>query len=279
MSFGTWSYDGSLEGLLMLAAKAAGDREAPGAVANALAPEGELFALLGPSPLEFPAAAPLEFPAASPSEFPAASPLEFPAEAHAAAGNTEGASSYLRALSTELFDLIIRIWMSEEALELALLEVCAEVGRRGPSALGDHGDPRLRSLVQASRRVMHETHRLIGLARFSRRRDGLWSAPIEPDHNVLASLIPHFSRRFGSEAFAIVDTKRRLAALSLEGRVSSASDEQALELLSDPADDEDASLWKRYFKAVDNPSRRNLSLQRRLMPVRYWKYLTELGSS
>ncbi len=53
----------------------------------------------------------------------------------------------------------------------------------------------------------------------------------------------------------------------------------ALELLPDSIDDEDASLWKRYFKAVDNPSRRNLSLQRRLMPVRYWKYLTELCGS
>jgi len=266
MSLGTWSYDGSLEGLIALAAKAADELEAPEAVANALAPEGELFALLGPSPLVFPGAALQE---------PSAATLQ----GRSAGRDSEGAASYLRALSAELFDLIISIWMSEEPLERALLEICAETGRRGSAVLGDHGDPRLRSLVQASRRVMRETHRLIGLARFSRRRDGLWSAPIEPDHNVLASMVPHFSRRFGNEGFAIVDTKRRLAILSLEGRISSLAGDQAVELLPDAIDDEDASLWKRYFKAVDNPSRRNLSLQRRLMPVRYWKYLTELGCS
>ncbi len=256
MSAGTWSYDGSLEGLLTLAAKAADEGEAPDAVANALAPEGELFALLGPEPLLFPATS-----------------LPFPAE-----WDPERASSYLRALSAELFDLVIRTWMSEEALEAALLGLCAETGRRGPLVLGDHGDPRLRSLIQASRRVTCETHRLIGLARFSRRNDGLWSAPIEPDHNVLAAMTPHFLRRFGDERFAIVDTKRRLAVQSRSGRIASLAGEEALALLPDSADDEDARLWKRYFQAVDNPARSNPALQRRLMPVRYWKYLTELAS-
>jgi probable DNA metabolism protein len=249
LSAGTWSYDGSFEALLVLARKAADERVAPEAVANALAPEGELFALLGPAPLVSPAAA---------------------------SDEAERAASYLRSLSGELFDLILRIWMSEEALEPALLQVCAEVGRRGPELLGDHGDPRVRVLTQASRRVAREINRLVGLARFSLRADGLWSAPIEPDHNVLSALVPSFARRFGSERFAIVDARRRLAVRA-EGRaVEFLAGERALELLPDRGDEGDAILWRRYFVATENPARRNPGLQRRLMPARYWKYLPEL---
>jgi len=259
MSAGTWSYDGSLEGLLILARKAADGREAPEAVANALSPEGELFALLGPAPLEFPAAA---------------APLEAPC---AAREEAERAASYLRALSGELFDLVLRIWMSEEALERVLLEACAEVGRRGPVAIEDHGDPGVRALVQASRRVTREIHRLIGLARFSLRSDGLWSAQVEPDHNVLAALVPSFARRFGSEGFAIVDVRRRIAVRSLGGQAEAVSDAAALALLPGRGEEDEAVLWRRYYKATENPARLNPALRRRLMPVRYWKYLPELS--
>jgi probable DNA metabolism protein len=253
VSAGTWSFDGSLEGLLVLARKAIDDCQAPDAVANALAPEGELFALLGPPPLEFP------YASAEPSPDAA-----------------EGAAAFLRSLSGELFDLILSIWMSEEGHERILLQVCAEVGRRGPRALEDHGDPRVRALVQASRRVTRETHRLIGLARFSLRGDGLWSAPVEPDHNVLTCLVPSFARRFGNEGFAVVDLRRRLAIRARGPEAEALSGEEAMALLPDGAEESEALLWRRYYKATENPARLNPSLRRRLMPVRYWKYLPEL---
>ncbi|HSA34375.1 MAG TPA: DUF4130 domain-containing protein, partial [bacterium] len=34
-------------------------------------------------------------------------------------------------------------------------------------------------------------------------------------------------------------------------------------------------MWRRYFKDIAIPERRNPRCQRRFMPVRYWKYLTE----
>jgi probable DNA metabolism protein len=252
MSAGTWSYDGSFEGLLVLARKAIDEGEAPEAVANALAPEGELFALLGPGPLVFPSGR------AATDEDP------------------ERAASFIRSLSGELFDLILRIWMSEEAIETALLGICAEVGLRGPRVLDDHGDPRVRSLTQASRRVAREIHRMIGLARFSPRSDGLWSAPIEPDHNVLSALVPSFVRRFNGELFAVVDLRRRLAVRSRSGAIEALAGDEALALLPDSGDEAEVRLWRRYYKATENPARLNPGLQRRLMPIRYWKYLPEL---
>jgi probable DNA metabolism protein len=257
MSAGTWSYDGSFEGLLILAAKAAEEGEAPYAVANALAPEGELFALLGPPPLEFPA-----------GRDHTADALTTP--------SAEKAASYLRALSCDLFDLVLHTWMSEENLETSLLQICAEVGRRGWAAIRDYRDLRVREVHQASRRVTREIHRLIGLARFSRRSDGLWSAPLEPDHNVITALVPHFTRRFNGECFAVIDVKRRLAVRSNAVAIETFAGQDALGLLPDKPDQNETILWKRYFKAAENPARANSALQRRLMPVRYWKYLPEI---
>jgi probable DNA metabolism protein len=251
MNGGTWSYDGSLEGLIVLAHKAYSTGSAPDAVANALAAEGELFALLGPPPLEQAAAG-------------------LPSDADAA-------GSELRSFSGELFDLIARIWMSEEALELPLFRICAEAGRHGPEVLADHGRADLRALSSSSRRVLREIHRLEGLARFLPRGDGLYSAPLEPDANVVAALLPHFARRFGSEDFALVDVRRRLSFARRGGRFESAAGDGALALLPDEGSDEDLALWKRYFKAAENPARRNPELQRRLMPLRYWRFLPEMG--
>jgi probable DNA metabolism protein len=265
---GTWSYDGSLEGLLVLAHRAWSESAPPEAVANALAAEGELFALLGPSPLH---GAPL-------------SPADLGRLAEAAA-------SVLRAFSGELFDLIVRVWMSEESLELPLFRLCAEAGLHGSEVLADHGDPDLRAVSRAARRVLREIHRLTGLARFSPRADGLYAAPLEPDANVIAALMPHFARRFGEGDFALVDIRRRLAFARRGGRFESAAGGEALAFMpdaaaaggggegnpggADPADEE-VLLWKRYHKAAENPARRNPELQRRLMPRRYWKYLPEL---
>ncbi len=264
MTGGTWSYDGSLDGLLVLAHRAYCEGEPPDAVANALAADGELFALLGPAPLR---GAPFK-----------GSSDQSPSELGRAA---ESASAELRAFSGGLFDTILRIWMSEEALELPLFRLCAIAGHRGTDALADHGNPDLRAVSRASRRVGREIDRLSGLARFSPGPGGLFVAALEPDANVIAALLPHFARRFGSEDFALVDARRRLALARRGGLFESATGEEALAFLPERtgAGDEDVALWGRYFKAAENPARRNAELQRRLMPARYWRYLPEMGGA
>jgi probable DNA metabolism protein len=259
-SRGTWSYDGSLEGLVLLAHKAYAEGSAPETVANALAEESELFALLGPAPFE---------PAAqysSPSNLATAA---------------ENAGAALCAFSSELFGLVLRIWMSEEALEPALLRLCAEAGLHGPEVIVNHGSSDVRLVARAALRVNREIDRLEGLARFSPGPNGLFCAPLAPDANIAAALLPHFSRRFGSEDFALVDVKRRLAFARQNGRFGASSGDEALAYLPNPetARDEETELWRRYFKATENPARRNPDLQRRLMPLRYWRYLPEIAGA
>jgi probable DNA metabolism protein len=259
MSSGTWSYDGSVEGLLILAHRALSSCEYPEAVANALAADGELFALLGPAPLT--------------QEPQVEDPVDLAVKA-------ERAASGLRSFAPELFDMTIRVWMSEEAFELPLFRLCARAGERGWEVLGDHGDPDLRAIALASKRVYHETCRLQGFARFEPGAQEIMTARIEPQYNVAAALLPHFARRFGEEDFAIVDLRRRLGFLRRRGRLDAFTGEAALALAEPTAAqaeaDEELMLWKRYFKATENPARANPELQRRLMPRRYWKYLPEM---
>ena len=141
---GTWSYDGSFEGLIMLAHRAYSETSYPEAVANALASAGELFALLGPAPLR-------GIAESSPEN---------------SRRMVEEAASELRSFSGQFFDIIARIWMSEEALELPLFRVCAEAGRHGSEVLANYGNVDLRAISRASRRVICEIHKLTGLARF-----------------------------------------------------------------------------------------------------------------
>jgi hypothetical protein len=76
-----------------------------------------------------------------------------------------------------------------------------------------------------------------------------------------------------------VDMRRCIALARRDGRFESASGNGILAYAPELGvrRDEETELWKLYFKAAENPARRNPDLQRRLMPRRYWRYLPEMG--
>ncbi len=177
--------------------------------------------------------------------------------------------------SPRLLDLVLKLWMSEAEVLGLLVALAAAVRRRGSQILEDYSNPLVREAHRICARVDKEIMRLVGLARFSPRADGLYSATIEPDHNIVTALAPRFVPRFRAQDFAIVDLCREIACLWREGELRSIGGEAALALLP-PKDDCVHELWRGYYRSIDNPSRRNEALQRRLMPTRYWKHLPEL---
>jgi probable DNA metabolism protein len=183
----------------------------------------------------------------------------------------------IQAHSCELFDLALRVWMSEEPLTGLLLGLAAAVAAGGEERAHDYADPRVRALHSAARRVDREIHRLVGLARFLPLADGIFAAPLEPDHNILAALLPRFIPRFNGRGFALLDLRRGFALARLHGVTEELGWSEAQALISPRSEDEDAALWRRYFSAAGNPARKNPRPQRRLMPSRYWKYLPELA--
>lgn len=248
----SWSHDGSLEAYLCLVAEGITGPERPLSVENRGLGQGSLLAMAAERSFQSPPGA-----------------------------EVDAAAAFLVSLSRRLYAATLRAWMSEESIEGAIIDVGIDCRERGEGqALADYGRPSLSRLAEAVRRVNKEIHLLEGLARFTPRRDGTWISLLEPRHNVLPALAPYFLGRFGAESFVIVDLGRRYALAAVrEGartKLEALGPDSFKELVPESMEDEDAELWRRYFRVIENEGRHNPSLQRRLMPLRYWAQLTEL---
>jgi probable DNA metabolism protein len=138
-------------------------------------------------------------------------------------------------------------------------------------------DNRVKSIHERSRRVRFEKHRMLGLLRFRRLslHHGVYYAPFEPDNNITQLLAPHFSRRLADQNWIIHDVKRSIAACynKNEWMVTDLTTSQVPPLGEDEIFYQ--NLWKEYYQSIGIKERANSKLQRQMMPVRYWKYLTE----
>lgn len=133
----------------------------------------------------------------------------------------------------------------------------------------------VKQIHQAGYKVSFESHRLKGLLRFRRLKNDLYYAPIEPDHNVLSLLAPHFSERLSDKNWMIHDQKRGLAAVFNRQEWSIMSIDEASSLEYSPDEELYQDLWRTFFETIAIREKTNLKLQRSFMPKRYWKHLIE----
>jgi probable DNA metabolism protein len=140
-----------------------------------------------------------------------------------------------------------------------------------------HNDTVL-SIHKISRMVGLEKHRMLGFVRFTSLANGVYYAPIEPDHNILGLVAPHFASRLSSQHWIIHDIRRKIAAIyNTSEWVLCPIEDERLELYSGKKDISlYEELWKGYFENISIEERRNPRLQKRMMPSRYWRHLTEL---
>ncbi|NLC70172.1 MAG: DNA metabolism protein [Desulfuromonadaceae bacterium] len=137
--------------------------------------------------------------------------------------------------------------------------------------------PVVAEAVRTARRVAHEAHRFTGLLRFRQLADGSFYAPFEPDYNIAAALAPHFARRMGKERWLIHDRRRDLG-IFWDGRefVPAVLDQKVENPAVSDRENFFQECWRNYHRRIAVEGRRNPTLQRQFMPVRYWRYLTEL---
>lgn len=138
------------------------------------------------------------------------------------------------------------------------------------------GDKRIFQVHQVAKKVRFEAHRMLGLIRFRQLKNELYYAEIEPDHNILELVAPHFTRRMANQNWLIHDVKRGLAAIynQREWAIMPLTGQENLPVSE--TENLYQSLWQQYFSSIAITSRTNPILQKRCMPKRYWKYLTEL---
>jgi probable DNA metabolism protein len=139
-------------------------------------------------------------------------------------------------------------------------------------------DPDVAEVQRRVGQVRLESHRLKGLVRFRRLRDGGYYAPLRPDHRVLYAVARHFARRLHNETWLLHDTgrgealhwdRRELREFALPAGFAAEA--------ANSADDEVATqdLWRMFHRTIAVPGRENARVQRQFMPRRYWAYLTE----
>ena len=134
-----------------------------------------------------------------------------------------------------------------------------------------------------ARKVRHEAHLLTGFVRFQQSPEGPMFAVIDPDHNVVGLLAPHFSRRFPNMDWMIIDSRRGIGIHYSAGEVhevlcpkdSLPRNAQEASKLAVATDDSLLGLWKCYYNAINIKERKNSRLMVRLLPRKYWKYLPE----
>jgi len=169
-------------------------------------------------------------------------------------------------------------------------------------------DPRVIEVHKLRDRLHIEKHRLFGLIRFKKvmlkNSATLYYAECEPDNNVVGLLAPHFACRLPGERWMIHDLKRGIAAINepADGpRKAPAREENVMishnkgihniknaakwSIVNITIDSEPElapgeklyqDLWRAFIKSVAIETKINPKLQRRCMPARYWKYLTEM---
>lgn len=190
-----------------------------------------------------------------------------------------------RRLSTGMRSMLVYAWHGEQAgSDFLLLRCLRRVIDQGGGVLADQADPDMKALHCLALRVSHEREHLKQFVRLQKAADGTYFAAATPEHDALPLAVDYFTDRFADQRWLIYDRRRdygyfydgvRARRVTLEDDRGMIADKLADRWL---AEDERQFqlLWKNYFEALAIPQRINLRQQRRMMPRRYWKHLTEM---
>ncbi|RNC28663.1 MAG: hypothetical protein AWM53_01323 [Candidatus Dichloromethanomonas elyunquensis] len=182
-------------------------------------------------------------------------------------------------ISRETLRLIYYVYLSSHPRKENLILTYVELGfKLGAKIDGYHTHSDVFPIAATARKVSLETHRFLGLLRFSEAKGFLY-AVFEPDHNILVLMAEHFSDRLAGENFIIHDRKRNLAVIY----------DQKEWVLTDFQVDKDfqitdseafyQGLWTAYFNHIAIDNRKNKKLQAHFIPQRYRHNLVEFVKS
>ena len=128
--------------------------------------------------------------------------------------------------------------------------------------------------VEYMKKIRFEIHRFHGFIRFMETASGALYAPFSPDNDICDLLAPYFKGRFPHFPFVIHDVKRGKATVYDGKNIFLAPLDEA-EIIVSADEAEWQALWKKYYAAVNIPSRERIQQMKGYMPTRYWKFLPE----
>ena len=214
---------------------------------------------------------------------------------HQVVGSEEKSGRVARGLAKILSrkgmsDLMLA-WLSEEqGSDMAVFRYIRKSFEQKRSPEHDLADPEVLAVARLAKKTGAEAHKQAGFVRFQKTVQDVYFAAVSPRHNVLALLLPHFTERFADQRWILYDVGRRYGfffdGTNIQDVFLDAEVARQLERRQGKLDEALLAenellfqeLWKNYFKATAIKERLNPRQQRRCMPRRYWKYLTEKQS-
>lgn len=171
---------------------------------------------------------------------------------------------------------------SEEKAHLVYQTVALGLGSRCASGhLFDNlANYSVNGVFSLSRRAGRECHRFLEFVRFQELESGLLFSRIGPENNLITFLMPHFADRLPAENFVIYDETNGLFGIhpSLkEWFVLQSRDFSAEEILQNLSERERAiqELFRHFCHKIAIEERKNLKLQRQMLPLRFQEYMVE----
>lgn len=193
-------------------------------------------------------------------------------------------SAIEKVVERKNLNLFYHNFLSDSPVEwLNAFQLIIELFKMKKLDLRNFGDPSILRLHQTLKKVSRERHRMKAFIRFVKSDDGLYTAVVEPDFNVLPLIVEFFKNRFADQDWLIYDIKRNYGFHYSANEINEVSgnikdtipNPYELELNIDPKELEYQHLWSTYFKSTNIEARKNLKLHLRHVPKRYWKYLVE----
>lgn len=139
--------------------------------------------------------------------------------------------------------------------------------------------PDILRAYRLEKKVVYEADRMKGFLRFAVMEGGVEYAPMEPENDILALLMPHFADRLKNIPFVIHDLLRQKAGVCARGTwfITDASDLAPPQLSAE--EETYRRLWKTFYSAISIRERKNKRLQTQMMPLKYRKHMTEHNSA
>lgn len=202
--------------------------------------------------------------------------------------NTESAMKVMRTIQErfgqqDFYDICMALASYDTEKAQAVYKTIAYglVAKPAKGHLFDHlSDDNILKAFKLSNTVSREVHHLYGFVRFRELENGILFADISPKNHVLVALMEHFADRLPSENFAIFDEERKLYGIHpARGQWFLASGEELAARLQDvpisDAEERYAELFRHFCKRIAIKERKNLDLQRNMLPLYFREYMTE----
>ena len=190
-----------------------------------------------------------------------------------------------KKISPSACQMLLVVWMSElPGVDLLIFRYIFKAFKAEKSIELNFGDADVIRCAEIFKKVTFARRKIIQFVRFQKTSDGIYFAPISPDFNVISLVADHFKERYADQPWIIYDTKRKFGLYydlhKIEEITFSEEPVDSSGKLKAEQTDADEQLyqrmWKNYFKTMAIKERINPKLQRQHMPVRFWKYLTEM---